>query len=188
MKKIFLAVAIILLGTSLALANKADRKVRREVRHERREERKEIRKQKREENKNEVSYQTRQQFPRDFPEAKNVVFEKTRNFDEVVFTSGNKRLRAFYDNDDKLVGTAEEESFSALPEKAQTEIERQYNDYSVKDVILFHDNETNDTDMILYATPFEDSDNYFVGLKKGNREIVVKVNMSGKVSHFTDMK
>ena len=188
MKKIFLAAAIILLATSVTLANKDDRKARREARHERREARKEMRKERHEENKNEVSYQTTQQFQMDFPNAKDVIFEKTKNFDEVVFTSGMKTLRAFYDYDSRLIGTTEKEKFSDLPETAQREIEKQYKDYTVNEVFLFHDNENNDTNMILYGTSFDDADNHFVILKKGNKEVVVEVGMSGEVSYFTEIK
>jgi DUF1365 family protein len=43
-------------------------------------------------------------------------------------------------------------------------------------------------DMILYGNTFDDADNYFVELKKDNKAVVVKVDLAGYVSFFTDMK
>lgn len=188
MKKIFLTASVILMAISATLANKADRDARKEARHEKREAKKELRNERREEDKNEVSYRTTQQFAEDFPNAKNVIFEKTKNYDEVIFTSDRKKLQAYYGYDGQLIGTTHKEKFSALPIIAQREIKKRYKDYAVDEVTLFHDNENNDADMMLFGTLFEDADNYFVSLKKENHEVVVKVNTFGEVSYFTEMK
>jgi len=42
--------------------------------------------------------------------------------------------------------------------------------------------------MILYEQLFQDEDNYFVELKKENKEIILEVNMNGDVSLFKQLK
>jgi hypothetical protein len=184
MKRIFVSAAIILLATSVTLANKEDREARREARHEK----KEIRREKRAENKSEVSYQTEQEFQIDFPEARNIAYEKMSNFDEVTFTLNGKELRAYYDYESKLVGTTNKEEFSALPVSAQKEINHEYRDYAITEVIRFDDNELNESDMTLFGSSFDDADNYFVQVEKGKKDIVLKVSMSGIVSYFKEIK
>ena len=115
--------------------------------------------------------------------------QKTKNFEEVLFTSDKEKLRAYYDYDSQLVGTTEKKSFADLPENAQKKIEKDYADYAIAEVIKFDDNESNDTDMILYGTSFEDADNYFVELKNNSKPpIIVKVDLLGGVSFFEEMK
>jgi len=184
MKRIFVSLAIILLATSVTLANKEDREARRAARHEK----KELRKEKRAENRSEVSYQTEQEFQGDFPDAKNIAYEKTSNFDEVSFTLNGKRLKAFYDYESKLIGTTNKVKFSALPQSAQNEIKKEYKGYTIAEVIKFDDNELNGSDMSLFGSSFNDADNYFVQVKKAKKDIVLKVSMSGEVSYFKQIK
>jgi hypothetical protein len=189
MKKIFLALSIMLTAATVTFAHtSAGRRERKEERIERREIRKEYHKLRRAENRNEVSDLTRNQFAIDFPDAKNVRFVRTKEFDEVLFSSGKKNLRAYYDIDNELVGTTQKKAFADLPEHAQKEILKKYAGYNVDDVIKFDDNESNETDMIMYGTTFDDADNYFVELKNNNKAIILKVDLSGEVSFFKDMK
>ena len=189
MKKIFLVAGILFTTTTVTFAHTTiNRKDRKETRIERKKTRMELRRERRAENDNEVSYLTRNQFAIDFPDAKNVQFVKTENFDEVAFVSGKEQLRAYYDYKSKLVGTTQKKSFADLPENAQKEILKKYADYSVDNVIKFDDNESNETDMIMFGTTLGDADNYFVELKNDSKAIVVKVDLSGEVSFFKDMK
>lgn len=190
MKKIFLAAGIMLIAVTVTFAynNNIGRKERKEARIEKRETRKEHRREHRAENRNEVSDLTRSQFPIDFPDAKNVRFEKAKNFDEVSFMSGKKKLKAYYDSDNELVGTTQKKAFTDLPENAQKKILEKYAGYTIAGVVKFDDNEINETDMIMFETPFDDADNYFVELKDAGKTIVVKVDLSGDVSFFTNVK
>lgn len=137
---------------------------------------------------NDVSELTKKQFATDFPDARNVRFERTKNFDEVSFWNGKKKLRAYYDSRSALVGTTENKTFADLPENAQEKIKKDYPGFQVLDVILYDDNEDNDTDMVLYGTTFMDADNYFVELKKGPRTNVLKVDLDGNISFFKSLK
>ena len=182
MKKVFLAVTVMLTAATVTLAHtSADRRERKEERAERREMR-------RDENSTKVSYFTRNNFAKDFPDAKNVQYVKTKNFDEVLFTSGKDNLIAYYDKETHLVGTTQKLVFSDLPENAQKEIHKKYSEYGIAEVMKFDDNETNDTDMILYGTAFDDADNYFVELKKDRKDIIVKISGYGYLSFFKVLK
>ena len=189
MKKIFLSLSILLTAGTITFAHtNTDHNERKEERLARKEIRKEYHKLRRAENRNEVSDVTRNQFAIDFPGAKNARFAKTKEFAEVLFINGKKKLKAYYDYDNELVGTTEKKAFADLPENAQKEILKKYSGYNIDQVFKFDDNKVNDTDMILYGTTFNDADNYFVELKKDSKDIILKVDLAGYVSVLKDMK
>ena len=99
-----------------------------------------------------------------------------------------KKLKAYYDVHGELIGTTSRELFADIPGTAQDDIRKRYNDYEVKEVIMFHDNQQNDSDMILYGSSFEDADNYFVRLEKGTKDIVLKVSPVGDASFYKQIK
>lgn len=153
-----------------------------------------IKKEKREEKKalrklegKQASYQSRQQFAQDFDNVSNVEWKRTSYFDEATFTKDGHTMTAFYDYQNQLVGTTETKSFADLPAAAQKNINDKFKDYKVQEVILFDDNEDNETDMLLFGHQFDDADNYFVELQKDNKAIVLKADMMGEVSFFTNM-
>ncbi|MBS1920554.1 MAG: hypothetical protein JST17_09900 [Bacteroidetes bacterium] len=133
-----------------------------------------------------VNYQTEQHFFADFPKATNVKWGH-KNFDEATFRNGRINETAYYDFNNNLIGTSRKVSFSRLPEKAQIEIQKEYPGYDVSNVILFKDNTSNDTEMMLYNTTFEDADNYFAELIKGTNKIALKISMDGNVSFFQNI-
>ncbi|MFM9911179.1 MAG: hypothetical protein ACKVOW_17700 [Chitinophagaceae bacterium] len=137
---------------------------------------------------NEISDQSKQAFNSDFGNITVTKWERTENLDKATFTKDGHEMYAFYDYDAKLVGTVQDKSFAALPANAQSFINKKYKDFSKGDVIFFDDNELNSTNMILYHTEFTDANNYFVELQKGDKKIVVQINMSGEVKYFARMK
>ena len=92
-----------------------------------------------------------------------------------------------FDYHQNLVGTTETVNFTDLPAKGQQEINKRYADFKIGQVIFFDDNEWNETDMIMYGSQFNDADNYFVELSKGNDKIVVRVDVPGYVYYFTKL-
>ena len=136
---------------------------------------------------NYVSKFSKNNFKEDFGYIPNVVWSRDDNFDMATFTQNGQKTQAFYDQESNLVGTTTEKSFTDLPERSQQEIKTKYKDYSIGPVILFTDNENNDTDMILYGSPFEDADNYFVELTRGNDKIVLRVDTPGFVYFFKNI-
>ena len=135
-----------------------------------------------------VSYQAKQQFFIDFNNAPIISSERNENYDEFTFLKDGKTTKAYYDADAALVGTIQMKTFADLPAKAQQRITKWYNGYKIEDVILFDDNDANETDMILYGTQFDDEDSYFVELQKDTQKIVVHVLMDGDVAYFTQLR
>ena len=189
MKKIFLVAGILFTTTTVTFAHtNINRKDRKETRIERKKTRRELRRERRAENHSEVSDLTKNQFVTDFPDAKNARFVKTKNFDEVAFMSGKKKLSAYYDYDSKLVGTTQKKPLRIYLRMHKRKSLKSMQTTLSTAVIKFDDNESNETDMIMYGTSFDDADNYFVELKNDSKAIVVKVDLSGEVSFFTNMK
>jgi hypothetical protein len=184
MKKIILATSVLILASSICMAGGPGSQARKEARRER----KELKKEKKAESKTEVSYSTEMHFATDFPGAQNVVFGKTKNFDEATFVYGNKIMRAYYDGNNNLIGTTKSVPVSALPATAQKKIAQKYSGYAISHVILFDDNEENATDMTLFGNTFEDEDNYFAELTKGDHDIIVRADMRGEVSLFKELR
>lgn len=135
-----------------------------------------------------ASYQAKQQFAQDFDNVSNVEWKRTNYFDEATFTKDGHTMTAFYDYNNQLVGTTEVKAFTDLPASAQNTINKKYKDYSIQKVIMFDDNENNETDMLLYGHQFDDADNYFVELQKDNKAIILQVDMAGEVLYFTTMR
>lgn len=135
-----------------------------------------------------VPYRTMNAFTTDFGNKYNPAWSRLDNFDEATFIQNGQPVSAFYDADSKLVGTTQNKTFADLPLKAQQHIKEHYSEYSPGDVMLFDDNENNETDMVLYGNQFDDKDSYFVELSNANKKIVVQVAMDGEVSYFTRLK
>ena len=181
MKKIFLVTGIVVFTaftTTFAQDNKDDYNA----------------KEGRETNQDAVSESVRNQFTADFPNASNIGFEKTKDFEEVHFNQDGSQKTAYYDFDNQLIGSTVKVSFHDLPAGAQIKILDKYRDYTVTDVLKFNVNSNNesyydnDTYMTLYGNSFDKSSNYFVELKGENNAIVLEVDLSGEVSYFTTIE
>ncbi len=136
-----------------------------------------------------VSEIAKSSFVVDFGNIPNVKWKRVDTYDIAVFTKNGKELTAFYDIDGKLVGTTKQVSYTDIPAKAREEITKKYKDYIPEAVTYFEDNQSNETDMILYGMQFNDADNYFVELaKKGAKRIVLEVSPAGDVTYFTEIK
>ena len=134
-----------------------------------------------------VSDVAKSNFMADFGNIPDVQWTRAKNFDEAMFTKNGKKLHAWYDFENKLVGTTSIVTFADLPAAGQKNIKTKYKDYSVGQVIFFDDNEMNETDMMLYNRQFDDADNYFVELSKANEKLVLRVNTLGEVFFFKQL-
>ena len=133
---------------------------------------------------NMVSDQAKNNFNMDFKNASGAEWKRVETFDEVTFTANGAKMKAFYDGEGNLVGTTQRKTFADLPAKGQKEIKERYKGYSIGPVVFFDDNVANETDMIMWATQFDDEDLYFVEMTKGSDKIIVKVDPSGGVGFF----
>jgi hypothetical protein len=132
----------------------------------------------------EVNMLSENHFLSDFGNIPDVTWERTSEFDQATFKKDGKKMIAYYDPESNLVGTTTDVKFADLPKNAQKEINSKYKNYTVGAVIYFDDDERNETNMILYGTEFEDSDNYFVELSNNQNNIVLEVTTWGNVSFF----
>lgn len=192
MKKLIMVSAVSLILAATANANsvsynsnlkKHDRSIS-AARKEKKEERKETR---RIEDK-EASYQSMEQFYIDFGNVPITGSSRTGIYDKIFFKLNGVPTTAYYDSEANLIGTSNNRKFSDIPLSAQKHILSKYKDYKVENVLFFDDNNLNDTDMMLYKLSFDDEDNYFVELKKDNKEIVLKVDMQGITSVFKELQ
>lgn len=135
-----------------------------------------------------VTERTKNNFAVDFPDVTDAKWTRSENFDEATFTRDGKEMTAYYDYDGDFVGTTSVITFADLPERAQKIIKDKYQDYKVEQVVFFDDNDKSDTDMILWATQFDDEDLYFAVLAKGSNKIIIKTDPSGNVSLFKELK
>lgn len=135
----------------------------------------------------EVSDLSKQSFASDFGEVSDVSWARSTNFDEATFMKDGAKTTAYYDYDSKLVGTTVDKTINDLPPSAVNDINKHYEGYQINKVIMFNDNESNDSDMLLYGTQFEDANNYFVEVSNGVRNVVLMVSMDGNVSYFSTM-
>lgn len=134
-----------------------------------------------------VSAVSRNTFITTFGNLPNVQWKREGTYDEVAFIKDGHPMKAYFDIEGELVGTTEPKTFADLPVKGQQEITKRYKDYKAGPVLFFDDNENNDTDMILYGIQFDDADNYFIEMTKGQKKIVLQVNMEGSVFYFTQL-
>jgi len=189
MKKTIIVSSVLLVMATASFAQTEIASVKKQekaTRHQLREEKKEARLVKKEEELKEPTYMAAQQFSIDFPDATDIHWSK-KDFEKASFMQNGKKLSAFYDFNSKLIGTVSDASFDELPAAAKKHIARYYPGYTPQAVILFDDNESNATDMILYDTRFKDADNYFVEMTKGGKNIVLMVSLPSDVSYFTNM-
>jgi len=184
MKKFLLAItAVILTGlfySASAGNGKSDKESRKQMRKERRQVRHDIW-------LHTPDIATDEQFNYDFPHATDIIWTRSV-FEEAAFTDGDIHKIAYYDVDNNLVGTTTYVDYSMLPAKAQRYISKKYKGYMIDKVILFDDNEANQTDMYLFNNSFEDEDTYFPVLSKDSKQVILKVTPDGNVSFFRDFK
>jgi hypothetical protein len=136
---------------------------------------------------NEVSDRTVQQFYSDFGNLPIVESERIPNFEKITFIKDGTTETAYYDVNFDLVGTIAVKAFEDLPKDAKEFINKHYNDYTVKAVQFFNDNESNDEIMNQYDQEFQDADSYFVALEKDNKTTVLHVTLSGAVYFYKEI-
>lgn len=190
MKKLIILFAASVVTLAATAQTQIAQVSKKEMKHEKRNERKEVRQELKKLEGNEPSYQAQQAFlgNGDFENAQNVKWRRDVHFDVVSFTQDGIDKTAYYDINGELVGTILPKTFNDLPGSAQTWINKHYAGYQRGRVMMYDDNEFNDSDMELYGVQFEDADNYFIELKKGAKDIVLQVSPEGEVFFFADMK
>lgn len=125
-----------------------------------------------------VSYATINKFNSDFARAQNATWKVSSSFQKVTFTLDDVKMSAFYNLRGELIGVTQNVQFKALPEKAKKEIATKYEGYFAKEVIKLETGDDNSFDNTVY----------FVDLKKGTDEFLVRVTPSAGVYFFQTVK
>ena len=182
MKKLITSaiVAILAVATVQVQAQTVAKNIKQELKAEKKASHKELRKLE----GSEVSSRAKDNFLSDFGTVTDVNWSRGTQFDEATFTKDGKTMTAYYDYNSQLVGTTTSKKFTDLPANAQKEIKNRYKDYVTGAVVLYDDNEGNQTNMYYYGTQFNDADHYFVTVAKGGKETILMVTMDGQVSYF----
>ena len=127
-----------------------------------------------------VSSSVQQEFATDFAGAKDIVWTVTKNVQKADFTVDGAKKTAFYNLSGEFLGTTQVIGYEAIPAKSKQLIATSYPDYTAKDVIVYQAN-TAVNDSI-------DPTSYFVDLKNGAHEILVRVTGEGKLDFFKQVK
>ncbi|RFZ84720.1 hypothetical protein DYU05_03685 [Mucilaginibacter terrenus] len=125
-----------------------------------------------------ATYAAVTKFNTDFVKAENVTWKVTGNFQKATFTIDGNQMSAFYSLRGELLGTTQTVQYKALPEKAKKEIAAKYEGYFAKEVIKYETGEDNSFENTVY----------FVDLKKGTDEFLLKVTPSSNVAFFQAVK
>jgi hypothetical protein len=133
---------------------------------------------------NNVSMASKNSFYEEYGDVKDVVWQKTQNFDEATFTLNGQKMTAYFNADAFLVGTTSARSFDELPGKSQSKIKSLYPDYKIARVFYFDNQSADASELLIDGMPLNDEDNYFVELKKDSHKIILKVDPLGETSFF----
>ena len=125
-----------------------------------------------------VSNEVVNEFNADFKGAKNPVWTATSNCQKVTFTINGEQKTAFYDFTGKYMGLTQNITIQDIPYYAQEDIDADYKGYSVGQVFKYESNGSADQPRITY----------FVDLKKGNSEVILKVLPNEKPELFKTVK
>lgn len=130
-----------------------------------------------------VSELSKQQFTSDFGNVANAKWSTTDYYDRVYFTGRDgKKMTAFYSPNGMLVATSYFKDVKDLPPKAMEQINSTYKDFKL-DSVYFIDYKAAKGGVMYYGFLLE-SDNYFVMLTRGEKTILLKVDLNGGVSFF----
>jgi hypothetical protein len=115
-----------------------------------------------------ISHKVLNAFTAEFDDATDVSWTTKPDFNRASFNIDGKQISAFYNPAGEKIGTTQEINFETLPSKARKCIATKYNDYTIKETILFEgDLETA----------------YYVSLENTDQSIILKIS-SGHVSVF----
>ncbi|MEO9022039.1 MAG: hypothetical protein ABI237_00090 [Ginsengibacter sp.] len=153
----------------------------------RREERQEKRKIKAVED---ISWGTMNLFAEEFPKAQNVKWTSVKGFAEADFKSGSSSMVAFYDFENKLVGTGKYVSYNQLPHDAIKSIEKDFKNYKPEKIIYYDDNGLNENDITFFGNTIGEDD-YYALMKDRNdpeKEMVLQITPRGEVFYFSGVR
>ncbi len=124
-----------------------------------------------------VSYATLRQFEDEFKSAKDIAWRINQQYVKATFTSEGKKMAALYDLQGSYLGAVEYLTYDQLPEKARTEMEKKFKDYSFSSALKIVGRPEGNSD-------FNDLGTYWVDLINETKQLYVSVSPSLSVTLF----
>ena len=124
-----------------------------------------------------VSYTTLRQFEDEFKSAKDIAWRINQQYVKATFTSEGKKMAALYDLQGSYLGAVEYLTYDQLPEKARTEMEKRFKDYSFSSALKIVSRPEGNSD-------FNDLGTYWVDLINETKQLYVSVSPSLSVTLF----
>lgn len=124
-----------------------------------------------------VSYATLRQFEDEFKSAKDIAWRINQQYVKATFTSEGKKMAALYDLQGSYLGAVEYLTYDQLPEKARTEMEKKFKDYSFSSALKIVSRPEGNSD-------FNDLGTYWVDLINETKQLYVSVSPSLSVTLF----
>ncbi len=119
-----------------------------------------------------VSQNVKNSFHAEFGAQANIQWSTTEDFDVASFDLDGQSTKAYFTKDGMLEGRIFSKKWNDLPFQAQVNIIQRYKDYDVENVFVH------------YGKSLNDFGNYFVGLSKDNKTIIIQANDKGDISLY----
>ena len=126
-------------------------------------------------------------FTSDFKNVKDAKWSDDGKCEKVEFKLGKTVYTAFYKFDGTFLGVTRDITIDKIPAEAKTEIQKEYKDYAIGEVIELKPN-TNLTDVSDFGVSIPDEKVYFVDLKNDSKEFLLQVKTDATVSFFKQIK
>lgn len=127
-----------------------------------------------------VSYTVVNKFTVDFPGAQDITWNVSNNYQRADFVLEGVQTSAFYNLQGEFVAVTEDVTAKAVPAATLKEINKDYNGYAVDHVIVLQNN----TEL----NPDAEATVYFADLKKGEKELLVRITPDAHVELYKEVK
>jgi hypothetical protein len=127
-----------------------------------------------------VSYTVVNKFAADFANAKDITWTVNNNFQRADFVLEGVKTSAFYDLQGEFVAVTEDVTAKAVPAASLKEINAKFNGYAVDHVIVLQNNTELNSDA--------EATVYFADLKKGEKEVLVRITADAHIELYKEVK
>jgi hypothetical protein len=127
-----------------------------------------------------VSYTVVNKFAADFPNATDITWNVSNNYQRADFVLEGVQTSAFYNLQGEFVAITEDVTAKAVPAATLKEINEKYNGYAVDHVIVLQNN----TEL----NPDAEETVYFADLKKGEKEVLVRITSDAHIEFYKEVK
>lgn len=110
----------------------------------------------------------------------------SKNFFISLFTEAGIEKTTFYNLQKQVIATTYKVTKEQLPNAVLKSLNKKYSDYSVKEIVVYEDNQPASD---LYSTMSSNSGDlmYFIHLKNETKELIVRITPTGAVYFFKEL-